>query len=255
MTGWLYRVVCLAVSISLSSCSYTISSNVKPRQRQATGVHHTVKRGENLFRIALYYYDTTSTSETIMAVERIKQANALSSDVISPGQKLFIPGTTKKPPQNPLLPPETISSPALEKPKTPATTPGPQTPVIIKSESYLWPVEGKIICRYGELGNKGLDILTKPAAPVVASRSGTVSFAGQTSRYGETIIIQHPDGIYTVYGHDLHLKVEKGKSVRQGEVIAQVKNSTQKIRYVHFEIRKGTETIDPLQVLPETPKD
>ncbi|MCM8768973.1 MAG: peptidoglycan DD-metalloendopeptidase family protein [Candidatus Omnitrophica bacterium] len=244
-----WRSISFLLTLLITGCT-TISSSNKSNIRQPAGVQHTVKSGETLFRIALYYYETSSTSETLFAVERIKQANGLSSDVISPGQKLFVPGTSKKPPAYPLLPPAASVPPA----KPPSISPpalSPEKPSFLKSQDFIWPVEGKVICRYGELGNKGIDILVKPGAAVIASQGGKISFSGQTSKYGETVIIEHPDGTYTVYGHDLQVKVTTGDVVKQGEIIARVKNGSQKIRYVHFEIRRKAETMDPLQVLPE----
>ncbi len=252
MARWFPRVTGLTLLLLLTGCTSTGSSNVRQRARQVSGVQHTVKPGENLFRIALYYYETTSTSETLQAVERIKQANGLRTEILSAGQKLFIPGTHKQQPRHALLPP-TSPSPSVpaEKPPRPSPQPPPEKVPLLKQENFIWPVEGKVICRYGELDNKGIDILTTPGAVVVASREGRVSFAGQTSKYGETVIIEHADSTYTVYGHDFNIKVAPGRVVKQGETIGQVKDGSQKLRYLHFEIRRGQGTVDPLQVLPE----
>ncbi len=84
---------------------------------------------------------------------------------------------------------------------------------------------------------------------IVASKAGTVSYAGWCSGYGNTVMITHSDGYLTLYAHNYTLNVSVGQQVSQGDQIAimgTTGNSTG--AHCHFEIRNGMwgSTIDPL---------
>ncbi|MCM8827996.1 MAG: peptidoglycan DD-metalloendopeptidase family protein [Candidatus Omnitrophica bacterium] len=234
----------------VSGCTLTVGTKypekkvaIKKVEKKDTKIEedvwHTVKKGENLYRISLYYE---------VSRDVIKQANNMNSDNIVVGQKLLIPQAKKKPPLFALTPefanvenqPKQVEQPAVE------TKPDVR---IIKEKDFLWPIEGKIICNYGELGNNGLDILAKPSAPVKAAKDGKVVYVGTTAKYGETIIIEHENEIYTVYGHDMIIKVKQGQIVKAGFVIAEMKNSSSSRRYLHFEIRIRNKPVNPLNYL------
>jgi len=205
----------------------------KPSRQQ--GVWHTVKKGENLYRISLYYE---------VPQQDIKKANNMASDSLFVGQKLFIPNTNKKVPIFALTPDFTPSQPAVKVVEQPA----PETKIVREPE-YAWPVEGKIICTYGELGNKGIDILISPSSSVKAAKDGKVVFVGTTTKYGETIIIEHENEMFSVYGHDLIARVKQGQFVKKGSIIGEMKNSSQARRYLHFEIRYKNNPVNPLNLL------
>lgn len=226
----------------ISGCTLTVGTKYPEKKSQTkisqtSGVWHTVKKGENLYRISLYYE---------VSRDEIKKANNMESDNIFVGQKLFIPGTSKKTPLFPLTP-ETMQPEKETKPQEPEPETKPET--IIKEKNFIWPVEGKIICNYGELGNKGIDILTKAQSSVKAAKEGKIVYVGTTAKYGETIIIEHENEVFTVYGHDMIAKVKQGQTVKKGFVIAEMKNSGQNRRYLHFEIRIKNNPVNPLNYL------
>ncbi|MCM8815862.1 MAG: peptidoglycan DD-metalloendopeptidase family protein [Candidatus Omnitrophica bacterium] len=234
----------------VSGCTLTVGTKypekkvaIKKVEKKDTkieeGVWHTVKKGENLYRISLYYE---------VPRDAIKQANNMNSDNIVVGQKLFIPKAKKKPPIFALSPNYTPIETQSKTVEQPAVETKPEVR-IIKDKDFLWPVEGKIICNYGELGNNGLDILTKPSAPVKAAKDGKVVYAGATAKYGETIIIEHENEVFTVYGHDMIIKVKQGQIVKAGSIIAEMKNSGSARRYLHFEIRIRNKPVNPLNYL------
>ena len=83
---------------------------------------------------------------------------------------------------------------------------------------------------------------------IVASKSGTVSYAGWCSGYGNTVMITHADGYLTLYAHNYTINVSVGQQVKQGQQIAimgTTGNSTG--AHCHFEIRNGMwgTTMDP----------
>jgi lipoprotein NlpD len=207
-----------------------------------TGTYHKVRKGENLYRIAKYYE---------VQIADIRAANNMTSDSLVVGQRLFIPGSKK---QQPIfaLTPEVASTIPDKKPPEFVQETVVQQPVV-RTEKYLWPVDGKLICNYGEFGNKGIDILVQPGKTVCAASSGKVAFIGTTVKYGETVIIEHEDEIYTVYGHDLIIRVKQDQKIKAGDVIGEMKNGSQSRRYLHFEVRKRNQPVNPWNFLEKKP--
>jgi len=230
----------------ISGCAITVATKSENKQKEIYA-YHEVRKGENLFRISKYYYEGKTSEEIKRGVEKIMRANNLKNENISVGQKLKIPGTNKKQPSYALSPPDVSPNPSLPQINTQRET----EVKIIKDSVFIWPCEGKIICRFGELGNKGIDIMVEPGIDILASSDGEIVFTGNTKKYDETIIIKHPANIYTVYAHDIEIKVKNGDKIKKGEQIAKVKSGTQKKRYIHFEIIIDGINVDPLNYLPQ----
>ena len=100
----------------------------------------------------------------------------------------------------------------------------------------------------------GIDIEAPIGTPVYASKSG-IAFAGNVpTGYGKYVMIYHPDGCQTIYGHLSNWNVVSTKKVRQGESIGFVGktgNAAHKSikAHLHFEIRKLGEPQDPLRLM------
>ena len=231
----------------ISGCAITVATKPE-KEKKEIYTYHEVRKGENLFRISEYYYEGKTTDEIKKGVEKIMKANDLKNEIISIGQKLKIPDTNKKQPSYALLPPQQITQQTYQ---TQVKTQTETEVKIIKDSLFIWPVDGKIICRFGELGNKGIDIMVEPGIDIFASLDGEIVFIGNTKKYDETIIMKHPSNIYTVYAHDIEIKVKNGQKVKKGEMIARVKSGTQKKRYIHFEIIIDGVNVDPLNYLPQ----
>lgn len=116
------------------------------------------------------------------------------------------------------------------------------------------PVTGRITSRFGAVESirdhthKGIDIAATRGTPILATASGTVTFAGWSSGYGYLVKIDHGNGVETYYGHCSKLYVSAGDTVEAGKQIAAVGstgNSTG--NHLHFEIR-----LDGKQVNPQT---
>jgi len=94
----------------------------------------------------------------------------------------------------------------------------------------------------------GLDIAAPAGSPEVAALDGVVTYAGWLGSYGNCVMIYHGDGITTVYGHGRKILTERGKEVKQGEIIMEVGstgNSTGP--HLHFEVRVNGQTTNPLK--------
>ncbi len=125
---------------------------------------------------------------------------------------------------------------------------------------FRCPLEsGKVIANYGKRYHEvlkifrfhyGVDIRTKPGAPVYAVADGTVEFAGKNRGYGNSIRLQHGDGYSSFYGHLDKILVREGQQVKAGTVIGLVGASgLTTIPHLHLEIRHHGETLNPLGFL------
>lgn len=124
---------------------------------------------------------------------------------------------------------------------------------------FIWPVNGPITSPFGyrnhpifgrAIFHSGIDIGVDEGTPVHAADAGVVVEADWLGGYGNAVIIDHGNGLSTVYGHNSSLAVSAGQSVAKGEVIAyagSTGNSTGP--HVHFEVRSGGEPVDPMGYL------
>jgi murein DD-endopeptidase MepM/ murein hydrolase activator NlpD len=115
----------------------------------------------------------------------------------------------------------------------------------------LWPLAtaGFITRTLAEGGSRhpGLDIATPRNTYIRAAGPGTVRAAGVDPVYGQYVVLDHGEGLETVYGHASKLFVTAGDRVRRGEVIA-LSGSTGRSTapHLHFEVRRQGRAVDPL---------
>jgi murein DD-endopeptidase MepM/ murein hydrolase activator NlpD len=117
----------------------------------------------------------------------------------------------------------------------------------------MWPVSGTVVSpfgmRWGRL-HAGIDIAAPAGAPVVASASGNVTYAGWMSGYGLIVVIQHAGSTATAYAHNSSLAVSPGQRVSQGQRIASVGCTGHCFgNHVHFEVRVNGTPVDPMGYL------
>jgi murein DD-endopeptidase MepM/ murein hydrolase activator NlpD len=180
---------------------------------------HTVRRGENLFRISLLYGTT---------VDEIRTLNRLSSSSIREGQVLQIRGTRN-----------------LEQQTTTRNNDG----------RAILPVQTvRILSEYGMRGGRmhfGIDFGGAPGSPIFAVLPGRVIFSGVQRGYGNVVIIEHENGVLTIYGHNESNLVTVGDTVTQGQWIARIGNTGNATAYhVHFEYRVNGKARNPRDILP-----
>jgi murein DD-endopeptidase MepM/ murein hydrolase activator NlpD len=98
----------------------------------------------------------------------------------------------------------------------------------------------------------GLDIAAPVGTPIRASGGGTVEAAGTDPDYGLFVLLRHPQGFQTMYGHASRLVVREGDTVTAGQVIALSGNTGRSTApHLHFEVRRDGRSIDPLSVVQE----
>jgi len=156
----------------------------------------------------------------------------------------------------PVDPPAQTQTAQIQPPPPPKPAPaGDPLPALRPGSPFMWPVDGKVISRFGpakdNLRNDGINIAAPVGAPVKASAAGVVAYAGNELRgFGNMVLLRHADGWVTAYAHNSSLLVKKGDKVGQGQTIARVGSSGNvDSAQLHFELRQGTKPVDPLKVL------
>lgn len=106
------------------------------------------------------------------------------------------------------------------------------------------PISGK-----NEL-HSGLDLKARYGDNIVAAEDGTVIYANTRGGYGKTVIIDHGEGMTTLYGHNSKLVVKKGQKVKRGQVIAKAGSTGYSTGvHAHFEVRLNGKHTDPAPYL------
>ena len=125
---------------------------------------------------------------------------------------------------------------------------------------FLWPVAGRVISPFGNNPNggrnDGINILVPRGTPVRAADAGEVSYVGNELKgYGNLILIRHDNGFVTAYAHTDGVQVKRGERVERGQVIATVSDTGNVSQpQLHFELRHGTQPVDPTPYLVEPSK-
>jgi murein DD-endopeptidase MepM/ murein hydrolase activator NlpD len=121
--------------------------------------------------------------------------------------------------------------------------------------TFRWPVRGKVITSYGAKtngkSNDGINLAVPEGTPVKAAEDGVVAYAGNELKgYGNLVLVRHSNGYVTAYAHASELMVKRGDNIKRGQVIAKSGQSGEVgSPQLHFEIRKGSSPVDPLQFL------
>ena len=228
---------------------------------------HTVTPGETLFRIAKSYgVDTYELAKlngigepfTVPIGNRlaIPAAYVVAATPTEPASTSGSGGTPAAPP---------AQSVALSAPPAPSvaapTGPLPKArraalPVPPRIGKFTWPVaNGRVISRFGVkrggLHNDGINIAVPRGAPIKAAENGVVAYVGnELPGFGNLVLIKHRDGYTTTYAHSDSVLVKRGQQVKRGQVIAKAGSTGSVDRpQLHFEIRRGSQAIDPAKFL------
>ena len=121
--------------------------------------------------------------------------------------------------------------------------------------TFRWPVRGKVITSYGAKtngkSNDGINLAVPEGTPVKAAEDGVVAYSGNELKgYGNLVLVRHANGYVTAYAHASELMVKRGDTIKRGQIIAKSGQSGEVgSPQLHFEIRKGSTPVDPLQFL------
>ena len=143
-----------------------------------------------------------------------------------------------------------------EKTGTQKTT-GPK--LEIPAHSLPWPVEGKVISKFGKeyradlntwIFRDGIKIAARSGQSVQSVAAGSVIYAGQFRSYGNVVIVDHNKGFFTIYGFLREIHVKVGDKVATGQALGTAGQDTQASSgtgqtAAYFEVRQGTTALDP----------
>jgi murein DD-endopeptidase MepM/ murein hydrolase activator NlpD len=234
---------------------------------------HVVNPGETLLSIARRKH---------VSVGELAKANHIDSSAkLKLGMKLTVPGA-KTAAAAPEAPPATIAAaqPVMAPPATkmaavtavppqsarlaqattkveeaPAETPVKAAEATGALPTFRWPVRGKVITSYGAKtngkANDGINLAVPEGTPVKAAEDGVVAYSGNELKgYGNLVLVRHANGYVTAYAHASELMVKRGDTIKRGQIIAKSGQSGEVgSPQLHFEIRKGSTPVDPLQFL------
>lgn len=241
-------------------------------QRQALrelgdGPIYTVRAGDTLSVIADRY--------GVRAADVIRLNGLADPNRIFVGQPLMLPESARvqltfaEPQRAPAAPAVVVDETAIPEETAPqqvarapipasrpATPPARSDPPYRSSGSQFdWPVRGRILQPFGPQGsgrvNDGINIAADDGAAVRASADGEVIYVGEeVKNLGNLLLIRHAEGWITAYAHTDSVAVRRGDVVRQGQPIARAGRTGGAAGQVHFQLRRGTEPVDPLTRLP-----
>src|SRR5437762_1670213 len=207
------------------------------------------------------------TSDTLDTLSRrynvspaaILQANGYKGPrALSPGQQLIMPrppatklaAATGDPQQKVRLASATTTPAELS-----AETPVKASEATGALPTFRWPVRGKVITSYGAKtngkANDGINLAVPEGTPVKAAEDGVVAYSGNELKgYGNLVLVRHSNGYVTAYAHASEVLVKRGDTIKRGQIIAKSGQSGEVgSPQLHFEIRKGSTPVDPLQFL------
>ncbi len=231
-------------------------AGARPRPGRTDGVWHVVAQGQSLFRISEAYR---------VPVASILEANHLKPRApLRVGRRLWIPGAkraAKVVASRPLSGQEratlerSLQDDTLSEP--PKSDSGPR---IRTDAPLLWPILGPINSPYGPRWGRfhaGIDIGSPQYQEVVAAADGEVLYASATNGpLGQAVVLQHANGIRTVYAHLSIIATEEGDTVRQGQPIGGVGSTGRATGpHLHFEVRENGKPVEPSAYLPATIDD
>lgn len=228
-----------------------------------TAKYHIVAKGDTLYNISKRYNIDLTT---------LSRLNNLSPPyTLSIGQKLALPATISSsrnmyadtddevwlPQKSTKVTSSKKSTVKKAQTKAKKTVSSSKTTTVKKrTTKFAWPVKGTVISKFGTIGkgrnNDGINIKASKGTAVKAADKGTVVYSGNELKgFGNLILIRHSDGWITAYAHNQKLLVKKGQKVVRGEKIATV-GDTGGVNepQLHFEVRAGKKTVNPLTYLP-----
>lgn len=221
-------------------------------------VRHKVERGETAYSISrLYNVSVRSLAEwnglganlSVREGQYLLIPVAAETKVASTTTGASIPGTgtvTPVPPSSTKPLPAEVASPKPAAPAPASPNLGSQSSASSSNAKLLYPVQGNIIRAYSKKSD-GIDIAAKSGAAVKAAAAGTVAAITRDTEQVPILVIRHKDNLLTIYANVDAISVKKGDRVSRGQTVAKVRTANPS--FVHFEVRKDFDSVDPIPYL------
>ena len=230
--------------------------NKSTLKQQNEPIRHKVSRGETAFTISRLYN---------VSIRSLADWNGLDSNyTIREGQYLLIPlprdqivtevaavkpgesSKTPSPPSSSEALPEPISTNKSErissKPK--ASSP-PKNIEINDKGQFSYPVNGKIIRDYVKNKTDGIDISAPAGSPIIAAQKGIVAAITADTQEVPIIVLKHEGNLLTVYAGVGEVAVKEKDKVSRSQLLGKIRPGNPP--FVHFEVRRGFEALDPMK--------
>ena len=221
-------------------------------------IRHKVSRGETAFTISRLYN---------VSIRSLADWNGLDSNyTIREGQYLLIPlprdkivteVATVKPGKNSKTPSPPSSAEALPEPipkenleTTSSKSKSSNQPENIEPSNtgqFSYPVNGKIIRDYVKNKTDGIDISAPEGTPIVAAEKGIVAAITSDTQEVPIIVLKHEGNLLTVYAGIGDISVKEKEKVLKSQLIGKIRPGNPS--FLHFEVRRGFESIDPMDFL------
>ena len=248
----------------LASTAIESATNKKKVIKKSTSeqenepIRHKVSRGETAFTISRLYN---------VSIRSLADWNGLDSNyTIREGQYLLIPlprdkivteVATVKPGKNSKTPSPPSSAEALPEPipkenleTTSSKSKSSNQPENIEPSNtgqFSYPVNGKIIRDYVKNKTDGIDISAPEGTPIVAAEKGIVAAITSDTQEVPIIVLKHEGNLLTVYAGIGDISVKEKEKVLKSQLIGKIRPGNPS--FLHFEIRRGFESIDPMEFL------
>ncbi len=239
-----------------------------PAQTGPEPIQHRVRRGETAFGIARRYNIpvrvlaewngldselSVRENQTLLIPESASGSAPTTPQPAAEEEVVTLPGTGTTAPEPPSaadpLPEDdsTTTEPAvaLEAPALAAPEPEEQEAA---DTPFIYPVSGSIIRDYAKGRNEGIDIGAAAGTPVKAAADGVVAAITRDTNGVAILVLRHSDGLLTVYTNLEEITVAKDDRLTQGASLGVVRDTSPS--FLHFEIRRGLESLDPKDFLP-----
>lgn len=183
------------------------------------GIYYRAGKGDDVAKVAKRHK---------LDPETLKRVNGLDGDELAPGTILFLPGAA-------------LSADEVERALgqlfiRPAAGGWLSSGFGYRHDPYTW----------AHQFHAGIDIALPYWTPIVAVRSGQVSFAGWNGGYGKLVIVQHGNGYTSFYGHMNQWIVSPGQWVRAGQRLGYVGSTGYSTGpHLHFELRRWGRLVNP----------
>lgn len=206
-------------------------------------VRHTVRSGETTQSIALMYN---------VSVTELSSWNGLGPDLaVRDGQQLLIPTTNNIAKVSPTkdLSINSVQPEATNTQEIPSEIRPDQNKIKVTLGKMMKPVNGEIIRSFSNKsgGSEGIDYRATKGTKVKAAAKGTVALVSQSVGDTTIVLLRHENNLYTVYSNITDVKLKKDTNVEAGQTIGVVASGEPS--FVHFEVRKGTQAVDPTPYL------
>ncbi|HUQ50394.1 MAG TPA: M23 family metallopeptidase [Terriglobales bacterium] len=126
----------------------------------------------------------------------------------------------------------------------------------------LWPIQGRIMSSFGERSDpfngegafhRGVDISGDYGQNIVSPAAGIIEFVDFRTGYGRTVVVNHGNGISTLFGHLSGFAVSNGQRIQRGDTIGYVGLSGRSTGpHVHYEVRINQTPVNPYKYLRTT---